>query len=72
MESAHNVPKIVINVQILIAISAAKGILRTKQVDNANPVVLDVLTVLENYAINASLDFIQINKEYVKNAKVIA
>lgn len=72
MESAHNVPKIVINVQILIAISAVKGILRTKQVDNANPVVLDVLTVLENYAINASLDFIQINKEYVKNAKVIA
>ena len=61
-----------INVQILIAISAVKGILRTKQVDNANPVVLDVLTVLENYAINASLDFIQINKEYVKNAKVIA
>lgn len=72
MVNALNAPRIVISVQTLNALNAVKAIQRMKQVDNANPVVLDVLIVLENNAVSASLDFIQINKEYVKNAKVIA
>lgn len=53
MANVHNARKIVMNARVFIAFSAVMGILRTKQVDNANLVASDVLTVLEHYVVNA-------------------